>query len=360
MKVTRELIHQLPKTDLHLHLDGSLRPSTMIELAREYGVHLPKSDPQDLADYMHVTDARDLVDYLARFDITVSLMQTADALERIAYELVEDCAAENLRYIEVRFAPWLNTKGGLSEEDVLEAVLKGLRRGEKDFGTRSGVIVCSLRHRPANESLHSAQVAVAFKGRGVVAYDLAGPEHGHPPTEHQLAFDYAATNNLAITIHAGEAYGPASIREALHRCHARRLGHGTRLHEDPDLMSFVNDFRIPIEICLTSNVQTRVTPDFSEHPVRLYYDQGLVITLCTDNRLMSATTVTDEYMRAHEHLGFDAQELGEIALMGFESAFMPYAEKVALIETVSAEIEALLSGAAVSADAGAGAKLSAP
>ncbi|MHB1170021.1 MAG: adenosine deaminase, partial [Longimicrobiales bacterium] len=349
MKVTRELIRQLPKTDLHLHLDGSLRPQTMIELAREYGIELPKTEPEALGNYMHVTDARNLVDYLARFDITVSLMQTAESLERIAYELVEDCAAENLRYIEVRFAPWLNTKGGLSEEEVLEAVLNGLRRGEKDFGTRSGVIVCSLRHRPANESLHSAQVAVTFKDRGVVAYDLAGPEHGHPPTQHQLAFDYAATNNLAITIHAGEAYGPASIREALHRCHARRLGHGTRLHEDPDLMNFVNDFRIPIEVCLTSNVQTKVTPDFAEHPVRLYYDQGLVVTLCTDNRLMSATTVTDEYWRAHEHLGFDAQELGEVALMGFESAFLPHAEKVALIEAVSAEIEGVIGGEMVPA-----------
>lgn len=349
MKVTRELIRQLPKTDLHLHLDGSLRPQTMIELAREYRIELPKTEPEPLGRYMHVTDARNLVDYLARFDITVSLMQTAASLERIAYELVEDCAAENLRYIEVRFAPWLNTKGGLSEEEVLEAVLNGLRRGEKDFGTRSGVIVCSLRHRPANESLHSAQVAVTFKHRGVVAYDLAGPEHGHPPTQHQLAFDYAATNNLAITIHAGEAYGPASIREALHRCHARRLGHGTRLHEDPDLMNFVNDFRIPIEVCLTSNVQTKVTPDFADHPVRLYYDQGLVVTLCTDNRLMSATTVTDEYWRAHEHLGFDMQELGEVALMGFESAFLPHAEKVALIEAVSAEIEGVIGGEMVPA-----------
>ncbi len=350
--MTRDLIRRLPKTDLHLHLDGSVRPDTMIELAREYGVNLPDTNAGALEQYMHVTDARNLVDYLARFDITVSLMQTAESLERISYELVEDCAAENLRYIEVRFAPWLNTKGGLSEEDVLEAVLTGLRRAEKDFGTRSAVIVCSLRHRPPNESLRSAQAAVAFKDRGVVAYDLAGPEHGHPPTQHQLAFDYAATNNLAITIHAGEAYGPASIREAVHRCHARRLGHGTRLYEDQDLMGFVNDFRIPIEICLTSNVQTRVTTDFAEHPLRLYYDQGLVVTLCTDNRLMSATTVTDEYWRAHEHLGFDAQELGEIALMGFESAFMAHADKVALIESVSSEIEAVLASEEVAPSVG--------
>lgn len=342
MSDIREVIRRLPRTDLHLHLDGSLRPQTMIELADAYGIALPRPDAAALGAYMHVTDARDLVDYLARFDITVSLMQTADALERIAYELVEDCAAENLRYIEVRFAPWLNTKGGLSEEEVLDAVLAGLQRGRQDFGTRSGVIVCSLRHRPPNESLRSAQAAVAFKDRGVVAYDLAGPEDGHPPTQHQLAFDYAATNNLGITIHAGEAYGPASIREAVHRCHARRLGHGTRLHEDQDLMDFVNDFRIPIEICLTSNVQTRVTPEFAEHPLRLYYDYGLVVTLCTDNRLMSATTVTDEYMRAHEHLGFDATELAEIALMGFESAFLPHAEKVALIEGVNSEMGGLL------------------
>jgi adenosine deaminase len=177
--------------------------------------------------------------------------------------------------------------------------------------------------------------------RGVVAFDLAGPEAGHSPVEHRAAFELAANANLAITIHAGEAAGAESIHEAVHTCQARRIGHGTRLHEDPDLLRYVNDFRIPLEVCLTSNVQTRVTASLAEHPARMYYDHGLVVTLNTDNRLMSATTVTDELWRAHTELGFDWEALCDVAMMGFESAFLPYADKAALLENVAEEIALL-------------------
>jgi len=341
IRITKELLQRLPKAELHVHLDGSLRPETMLELAREYGVKMPKDSPRELYEFMVVTDARNLVDYLARFDITLSVMQTAEALERIAYELAEDNARENVRYLEVRYSPILNVRGGLTLEEAVEAPLRGLRRAEQDFGIRTGVIICGLRNMSPDTSLELADLTVAFKNRGVVAFDLAGAEMNHPARKHREAFYRVVNANIAATIHAGEAYGPESIHEALHYCNANRIGHGTRLFEDPDLMRYVNDFRIPLEICLTSNVQTHAVESFETHPVRLYYDEGLVLTLCTDNRLMSGTTVTEEYWRAHEHLGFTWDELCDVAVMGFQAAFLPYQEKVALVERVREEITGL-------------------
>jgi len=347
--VDRDAIARLPKAELHVHLDGSLRTSTLLDLSTEYGTELPARTEAALARHMVVDDASDLVDYLGRFRITLAVMQTAEALERIAWELAVDLAAENVRYAEIRFSPLLNTRGNLTSHGAVEAVLAGLRRAGGETGIRTGVIVCALRHMSPSTSLELARVAVDFRGRGVVAFDLAGPESGHAPAEHLAAFRAAARANLPITIHAGEAFGPASIREALHECGANRIGHGTRLHEDAELMGWVNDFRIPVEICLTSNVQTRVAPDFARHPVRTYFDAGLVTTLNTDNRLMSGTTVTEEYWRAHRHLGFDWAELCRIAIMGFEGAFLNWREKQALLESVRSEIDALTAGPAAPA-----------
>jgi adenosine deaminase len=341
MNVTRERLHALPKTDLHVHLDGSLRAGTMIELAREAGKPLPEADPERLARYMLVDDARSLVDYLARFEITLSVLQSRDALERAARELAEDAARENVRYMEVRYSPVLNTREGLSMEAAVEASLAGLAQARRQTGIVTGVIICALRHMDAETSLALARLAVDWKNRGVVAFDLAGPEADHPPKRHLGAFEIAASANLPVTVHAGEAFGPASIHQALHRCHARRIGHGTRLFEDPDLQAYIRDFRIPLEICLTSNVQTRAVPDFAGHPLRGYFDDGLVLALCTDNRLMSGTSVTEEYWRAHQHLGFDWEELCELALMSFEAAFLPHPDKVDVMEAVSMEIEEL-------------------
>ena len=341
MNVTRELLHRLPKADLHVHLDGSLRPQTMIELAGAADVALPVTEAEALGAYMHVREGRDLEDYLARFEITLALMQTEPAIERIAYELAEDAAAENVRYMEVRFCPELNTRAGLTGEQVLEAALNGLRRAEADHEIATAVIVCGLRNLPVQTSIAMAELAVAYRDRGVVAFDLAGAERGHPPIDHQPAFHIAADANLGVTIHAGEAFGPASIHQAIHYCNARRIGHGTRLWEDPDLLGFVNDFRIPLEICLISNVQTRATPSLEEHPLRVFYDQGLVVTLNTDNRLMSATTMTDEFLHAHRSLGFTWEELCDLTVMGFESAFLPHQERVALVAAVREEIAAL-------------------
>jgi adenosine deaminase len=337
-------LKQLPKAELHVHLDGSLRPETLLELAAEYGRRMPRTDPDELRDYMHVTDARNLVDYLERFEVTLSVMQTAEALERVAYELAEDLAHENVRYAEVRYSPILLTREGLPLTEAVDAPLRGLRRAQEELGIRTALIICGIRNMDPATSRDLADLTVAYKNRGVVAFDLAGAEYNYPAKKHKDAFFTVINKNMAATIHAGEAYGAESIHQALHYCRAHRIGHGTRLFEDRELMEYVRDFRIPIEICLTSNVQTRAVAGFEAHPLRMYFDAGLVLSLNTDNRLMSATTVTEEYWRAHQYLGFSWDDLVEISLMSFDSAFLAWEEKQQLIAAVKEEIRGIEAG----------------
>ena len=338
----RDLLRRLPKAELHCHLDGSLRPQTMLELAREKGIGMPASDAASLRTYMTVTDANNLEEYLERFAVTLSVMQSASALERVAYELAEDAAADGVRYIEVRYAPVLNVREGLSLEEAVEAPLRGLARAERDHGIIGRVIVTALRHLSPGVSQELAELAVAYRHKGVVGFDLAGGEAGHPARLHARAFEYARGHDLACTCHAGEGDGPDSVRQAVHVCGAHRIGHATRLIEDVSLTDYCNDRRIPLEICLTSNVQTRAARSYATHPFREYYKRGLNVVLNTDNRLMSGTTLTDEYVHAAEQLGFTVDELAGIALNGFESAFLPWEERVMLIEEASDRIEELI------------------
>jgi adenosine deaminase len=336
--LTRELVGRLPKAELHTHLDACLRPETMIELGRAAKFTLPTTDADALRRFMVVEDATSLEDYLRRFDLTIPLLQTPEAIERVAYEAVEDAARDNVRYLEVRYCPWLSRKQGLSMEAALEAELRGLERGERDFGVIARVINCSLRHYDPSVSLDIAKLSVAYRDRGVVAFDLAGGEAGRPPGKHGQAFDLAAEGCLGITVHAGEAAGADSIAEALHVCHADRIGHGTRLHEDRRLQDFMRDRRILIETNITSNVQTRAVARASEHPVRGYFDEGLAVTLCTDGWLMCGVTLSDEYWRAHTELGFTREEIDQMILNGFEGAYLPWPERRVLLEEVRAEL----------------------
>jgi adenosine deaminase len=339
--LTRELLARLPKAELHTHLDSALRPATMVELAREAKFALPTTDPDALRRFMVVSDAGSLEDYLARFEYTIPLLQTAEGIERVSYEMVEDAARDGLRYLEVRYCPKLSTRGGLTMAAALEAELRGLARGERDFGVITRVINCSLRHYSPEVSLAIARLSVAYRDRGVVAFDLAGGEAGRPPGVHQAAFDLAADGCLGITIHAGEAAGAASIAEAVHRCHADRIGHGTRLYEDPVLRDYLRDRRLPIEINITSNVQTRAVARAADHPVRAYLDAGLVVTLCTDGWLMTGVSLTDEYWLAHRELGFTRAEIDRCILDGFANAFLPWPERQALLAQVTGELAAL-------------------
>jgi adenosine deaminase len=339
--IDRELLRKLPKAELHCHLDGSVRPETLLDLGQEYGVEMPRQDAASLRDYMLVSDRQGLDEYLQRFSVTLSVMQSASALERIAYELAEDAARDGVRYIEIRYAPVLNVRKGLALGDAVEAPLRGLSRAEADHGIVGRVIVCAIRTMAPVVSLELAELAVAYRHRGVVGFDLAGGEAGYPASAHEAAFTHARRHDLACTCHAGEGDGADSVRQAVHTCCANRIGHATRLFEDASLLDYVNDRRIALEICLTSNVQTHAVPTFHAHPLRRYFDQGLNVVLNTDNRLMSGTTLTDEYDRAARHLGFSLDELARVALNGFESAFLPYAEREALIEAARREFRAL-------------------
>jgi adenosine deaminase len=336
--LTRELIRRLPKAELHVHLDGSLRPETMIELARDAKVPLPAYEPEALGRFMLVDDAADLQDYLDRFDLTIPLLQTPEAVERVAYEMVEDAARDNVRYLEVRYCPHLSQRGGMTLDEVMDAELRGFERGQRDFGCVARVINCSLRHYDPARSVEIAECSVRFRDRGVVAFDLAGGEAGRPAGHHRAAFDVAAEGLLGITVHAGEAAGAESVADAVYACRANRIGHGTRLFEDPDLQDYVRDRRILIEANITSNVQTRAVARASEHPVRGYFDAGLNVTLCTDGWLMAGVSLSDEYWLAHTELGFSRPEIDQLILNGFAGAFLPWPERLELLSRVQDEL----------------------
>jgi len=334
-----DFIKRLPKTDLHCHLDGSLRLDTVLDLARQQGVKLPTFDRAGLFGLLYAGEhVASLDDYLRAFDITLSVMQREGALERIAYELAEDAHRENVRYLEVRYSPLLHVREGLRPAQVVEAVLRGLRTAKRELGIRYGVILCAIRSQPAEQSLRIAELCVAFKNRGVVGFDLAGSEINNPAKVHRAAFQLVIDNNINCTAHAGESFGPDSVHQAIHKCGAHRIGHGTRLVESGDLLNFVNDHRIPLEVCPSSNVQTRAAASWEAHPVDFYVDYGLRITINTDNRLMSDTTASKELHLCHTTFGWSLDTMKDIIISGFKSAFMPYREKADLVAEITREL----------------------
>lgn len=332
MELTMDFIKQLPKTDLHCHLDGSVRFKTVLDLAEKLKVKLPFDDEDKLREMLVMGDnCNSLSDYLKAFDITLSVMQDPESLERISYELIEDCAEENVWYIEVRFSPILHTTKGMTLNKVVDAILRGLKAGENKFGVKTGLIICAMRNFDPAYSLQLAELCIAYKYRGVVAFDLAGEEEDFPAKDHKDAFALTLKNNINCTIHGGESFGPKSIHQAIHYCGAHRIGHGTSLRQDADLLNYVNDHRIPLEICLSSNKQTKAVPDLKLHPLRNYFDLGLRVTLNTDNRLMSDTNMTKEFFIASKELGFTLSEIKELIIFGFKSTFQHYREKVDLL-----------------------------
>jgi adenosine deaminase len=337
-RLTKDALRRWPKAELHVHLDGALRPATMLELARAQGIRLPADTPDELAKAMLVRDAKNLEEYLEKYTITLSVLQTAAALERVAYEFVVDKAAENVRYVEVRYSPLLH-RPALTLAQAIEAPLAGIRRASAETGTKVGLIVCAMRTKSPAESLELAQVAAEYHSAGVTAFDLAGAERGFPARDHRAAFAYAAAHGMACTCHAGEGDGPHSIDQALHECGAQRIGHGTRLLEDTTLLDEVVQRRIPLEMCLTSNVHTHVVASVAEHPFKRYFQQGVVVTLNTDGPLTDGITLTDEYFLAHAVLGLAPDDLARVVLNACESAFLPEYEKVALVSRVQSELE---------------------
>jgi len=345
MKLNTELLRRLPKVLLHEHLDGVLRPQTVIDLAKDAAYkELPTADPEALAQWFHRgANQGSLAKYLEGFCHTIAVMQTEEALERVAYEQVEDLSQDGVVYFETRFAPVFHTQRGLTHQQIVWAVLRGLERGRKDFGISSGLIICAMRNR--HESLEMAELAVDFRSRGVVGFDLAGEEGGYPAKKHVDAFHYIQRENFNITIHAGEGYGKESIWQAIQYCGAHRIGHGTRLIDDVavvdgkavklgDLAQYVLDKRIPLEICLLSNVHTGATPSLAEHPFRILYQEKFRVTLNTDNRLMSNTTMTQEFEAAASTFDLSMEDFEKITLNAMKSAFLPYAQRLDFIYSV--------------------------
>jgi len=341
----RTFFRSLPKTDLHVHLDGSLRPSTLLALAERQEMNLGVHDEEGVKKLLGAGKVHgSLTEYLRGFEVTLQVLQTTEALYRAAYELAEDCHADGIDYFEVRYSPVLHTRKGLPLTTIVEAVLSGLRDAERDFGIPSGVIICGIRNISPKVSLRMAELAVAYKNKGVVGFDLAGAELNYPARDHLDAFSLILSNNINVTIHAGEAYGPDSIHQALHYCGAHRIGHGTRLREDGDLLNYVNDHRIPLEVCLSSNVQTGAVKKLEDHPFRFYLDLGIRVTLNTDNRLMTDTTMTDEYLRAYTTFDLGPQQILDLVINGVKSAFLPYDRKKSFVqETKKKTIELINS-----------------
>jgi len=345
MKLEKSVLKALPKVLLHEHLDGVLRPSTVIELADDADYsNLPTNDPAELAKWFHQgANQGSLAKYLEGFRHTIAVTQTEEALERVAYEQAEDLSRDGIVYYETRFAPIFHTTKGLTHQQVVSAVLKGMARGRQDFGIRSGLIICAMRNM--NISLEMAELAVDFRSRGVVGFDLAGEEGGYPPKKHVDAFHYIQRENFNITVHAGEGFGKESIWQAIQYCGAHRIGHGTRLIDDiavadgkavklGDLAQYVLDKRIPLEICLLSNVHTGATPTLEQHPFKIFYQEKFRVTLNTDNRLMSNTSMTREFEAAAETFGLTTDDFEKITINAMKSAFLPYNARIDLIYKV--------------------------
>ena len=343
---TEQIIRSTPKVLLHDHLDGGLRPSTVIELANDLKyTKLPTKDPEELGEWFHQgANKGNLVEYLQGFEHTCAVMQTKEALSRVAYEMMEDMKNDGVCYVETRFAPVFSTSKGLYHEDVVNAVLEGLEKGKRDFGVGYGLILCGMRNM--KNTLEIAELAVDFRNQGVVGFDLAGEEGGYPPKKHIEAFQFIQRANFNITVHAGEAFGKESIWQAIQWCGAHRIGHATHLKEDftfdkdgnvvafGDLAQYVLDKRIPLEICLLSNVHTGAVDKIENHPFGILFKEKFRVTINTDDRLMSDTNMTKEFLTAIEYFNLNLEDVEKITINSMKSAFIPYKERLHYIYNI--------------------------
>jgi adenosine deaminase len=346
---TSDQIKRLPKALLHDHLDGGLRPETIIEIAQKIGYKkLPTDDPKKLADWFEEScNSHSLVRYLETFSHTIAVMQSQEAIIRVSRECAVDLARDGVVYAEVRGAPELFTEQGLTFDQVVEATLEGFKQGMAEAAREGNKIrveslLCGMRQN--NRSQEAAAAVVKYRNRGVVGFDIAGPEDGFPPTNQLETFEYLRKENAHFTIHAGEAYGLPSIWEAIQICGAERLGHGVRIIDDIDfsgdkpklgpLASYVRDRRIPLELCPTSNLQTGAAKTYSEHPIGILAKLRFRVTLNTDNRLMSRTSMSNEMIQCVKSFGWKFADLQRVTVNSLKSSFIPFEERLEIIEKV--------------------------
>ena len=320
----------LPKAELHLHLDGSVRPATVLELAQEAGVPLPAETLEGLTRYLEAPDdCPSLRAYIEYFKLPIAVMQTVPALERVTVELCEDLRADGVRYAEIRYGPWLHVERGLKIDDVIAATVRGFQEGRRLHGIEGGIIITAIRTMPPDMNVLLAQAAGRFASDGVIGFDLAGDEEGHPPGLHEDAFRVARSLGLPITIHAGEAAGPESVRQAI-SLGARRIGHGIRTQEDPEVLAMARDEGVQFDTAPTSNFQTKAVRRLEEHPLRRYADQGIKVTISTDSRTVSRTALSDEYRKAVDVLGCSEAEVRAMNLQAIDGGFAGQAVRTRL------------------------------
>jgi adenosine deaminase len=336
-------IEEMPKIDLHYHLDGGLRPQTVIDIAQKENIELPAKDTAGITPYLTVGDnCKSLNEYLEKFDLPLKCLQSPYSQRRVAKEAVEDAAAQNEKYIEVRFAPSLMTSAGQSISEVVGNVAEGLKEGEKLTGVRAQAILCCMRHQDAKVNIEVVKAAKEFLGKGVCALDLAGDEADFPPKLHKEAFKLAQSLGVPVTIHAGEAGGAQNIYDSIEELGALRIGHGIRLKEDKNIFETVKQKRTPLEICVTSNVQTKAAQSFETHPIREYFDAGIVVTVNTDNTTVSNTNLSREFHILEDKFGFTHAEMKQLALNAANSAFLSEKEKKELAAKINEEFDALM------------------
>ncbi|SFJ23538.1 adenosine deaminase [Paenibacillus sp. UNC496MF] len=334
--------HALPKVDLHVHLDGSLRPATVLAIAAAEGIGLPAATEAGLLPHMQADDdCRSLPEYLSKFAFTTRFLQSGAALERAAFETLEQAAAQNCRYAEVRFAPQLHRLKGMRAEEAVHYVTEGLKRAEKQFDIQGRAIAICMRNHDRAANLEVVEAAARYAGRGIVAVDLAGDEAAYPPDRFRDVFALADKRGLPVTIHAGEAGGAENVLEAVERLGASRIGHGVRLREDPAVLQRVLERRIPLEMCPSSNIQTKAVNGWDDYPIRDYFDRGLVVTVNTDNPGVSGTDITREYGIVAEKFGFSDRELAVLIRNGARAAFLGETEKRALTKRIDDELAAM-------------------
>lgn len=336
------LIAKMPKIDLHLHLDGSVKPSTVLELAASQGLPLPADHVAGLRPYMQVEEqCGSLREYLRTFAFVLQFLQTAEALERTACEVVEQASLHHCKYVEVRFGPQLHLNNGLTLDDAIYHVIEGLKRGERLYGVKARAIAICMRHHSLDVNGKVIEAAARFLGKGLVAVDLAGDEAAFPAAGFKELFAIAREKGLPVTIHAGEAAGADNIYEAIVNLGAARIGHGISLQEDAAVLALVKERGIPLEMCPVSNIQTRAVSGWPSYPVRSYYEQGIAVTIHTDNMTVSDTNLTKEYGILADIFGFTAAELAQLVMNGVEAAFLPDEEKQLLKQAYIEDFHAL-------------------